>query len=112
MANTSGSAGKIVRKTEAVTITTNSVFSTSGTVSGDTGSSRVVYRGGGVVVYQSDNESAVVSNADADQSIEKNNFATITTTSVFNTTGTVTGNTGRTRVIYRGGGITVYQVDN
>ena len=112
VANTTGNAGTTIRKTEAVTITTASAFNTTGAVTGDTGSSRVVYRGGGVVVYQSDNETAVVSNTDAGASIEKNNFATVTTNSVFNTTGVVTGDTGRSRVTYRGGGITVYQVDN
>ena len=112
VAKEGGDAGITKRKTEAVTITTTSKFNTTGAVTGATGSSRVVYRGGGVVVYQSDNEFAVLSNTDAGSSVEKNNFATVTTNSVFNTTGTVTGDTGRSRVTYRGGGITVYQVDN
>ena len=82
------SAGTTIRKTEAVTITTTSNFNTTGAVSGDTGSSRVVYRGGGVVVYQSDNETAVVSKHQMlGLPLRRTTLLRSLPTSVFNTTG-------------------------
>jgi hypothetical protein len=112
VAKEGGDAGQTKDEQIFATITTNSRFSTNSTVNTDTGSSRVVYRGGGVTIYQVDEETVVAKEGgDAGQTKEEQIFATITTNSTFSTDSTVNTDTGRSRVVYRGGGVTIYQVD-
>ena len=105
-------AGTTIQKTASAVITTSSIFSQYSDVTGDTGSSRVVYRGGGVTIYQIDNEVAELpSNTDAGETKQQTVFADISTASEFRLSPTINTDTGSSRVAYRGGGIVIYQVD-
>jgi len=106
-------AGETKQQTVFADISTASEFRLSPTINTDTGSSRVAYRGGGIVIYQVDEETTTVSsNTDAGETIQKTASAVITTTSTYAQSGDVTGDTGSSRVVYRGGGIILYQIDN
>ena len=112
VAKEGGDAGQTIQKTASAIITTSSIFSQYGDVTGDTGSSRVVYRGGGVTIYQVDNEVATLpSNTDAGETKQQTIFANISTASEFRLSPTIGTDTGSSRVAYRGGGIVIYQVD-
>jgi hypothetical protein len=105
-------AGTTIQKTASAVITTSSIFSQYSDVTGDTGSSRVVYRGGGVTIYQVDNEVAELpANTDAGETKQQTVFADISTASEFRLSPTINTDTGSSRVAYRGGGIVIYQVD-
>jgi len=109
---TNTDAGQTKQQTIFADITTTSTYATSGNISSATGSSRVAYRGGGIVIYQVDNETTTVaSNKDAGQTKEARLYGTLTTTSTYSQSSSVTGNIGRSRVVYRGGGTIIYQVD-
>jgi hypothetical protein len=106
-----GSAGQEKNEQIYASITTNKFYRSTGDVQTDTGSSRVIYDDGTTQVYEVSEESVVAKEGDAGQTKEARVYGTIKTDSRFSTDSTVTTGTGSSRVVYRGGGAIIYQVD-
>ncbi len=106
-----GSAGQEKNEQVYASITTNKFYRSTGDVLTDTGSSRVIYDDGTTQVYEVSEEYVVAKEGGAGQSKEARVYGTITTDSKFSTSSAVSTGTGRSRVVYRGGGVIIYQVD-
>lgn len=105
-----GSAGQERDVRPYVSLLTDKSYTTSGTVSGATGTSRVVYNDGTLQIYEVGNVRATPRYDRSGQEIERKPYVEITTNKRFAPSPTVSATTGSSNVVYNDGQVQVYEV--
>lgn len=104
-----GPAGTEIDARAYVRLTTQKTYSTNGSVTAPTGSSRVVYNDGeGTVVYEVGNTHAAFVDSPGGTEVRSQNWGYLSSTITYNTTGTVSG-AESSRVIYNDGELIVFE---